>query len=149
MALHMNPSAPTVPLVDPTQHHRTMYADYRPACGLNPHEIDHTAEALGAAMHADLVTGTRLHGRFGGVELVRRLRDGQRRNTPLIILNACVLEADQRLHSQPDAACSAQDTTWTTRGTRIGTATGLGSTRVSGLKKDGHDACVRCSVDVG
>ena len=97
MARHVSPDVPTVLLVDSTQDDRTMYAEFLRVCGLNPIEIDNTADALVGATTADvIVTGIRVAGPFDGVELVRRLRDGDgTRTKPIIVLTACVFEPDQ------------------------------------------------------
>jgi two-component system, cell cycle response regulator DivK len=98
MVRHVSPHVPTVLLVDSTHDDRTMYAEYLRVCGLNPIEIDNTADALRRAMIADvIVTGIRVDGPFDGVELVRRLRDGVgTRGKPIIVLTACAFEPDQQ-----------------------------------------------------
>src|SRR5438105_9219896 len=98
MARHVSPDVPTVLLVDSTHDDRAMYAEYLRVCGLNPIEIDNTADALREAQKADaIVTGIRVEGPFDGVGLVRRLRndDGTQR-TPIIVLTACAFESDER-----------------------------------------------------
>jgi two-component system cell cycle response regulator DivK len=97
MARHVSPDVPTVLLVDSAHDDRPMYAEYLRACGLNPIEIENTADALTAATKADVVvTGIRVHGPFDGVELVRRLRDGNStHDKPIIVLTACAFEPDQ------------------------------------------------------
>ena len=95
---HLSLNVPTVLLVDPLQDDRTMYADYLRVCGLNPIEIDNTSDALRGAQKADvIVTGIRGMGPFDGVELVRRLRDGDgTHDKPIIVLTACAFEPDQQ-----------------------------------------------------
>jgi two-component system cell cycle response regulator DivK len=84
-------------LVNSSQDDRTMYAEYLRVCGLNPLEIDNTADALRAATTVEvIVTAIRVQGPFDGVELVRRLRDGHgTHDTPIVVLSACALEPDQ------------------------------------------------------
>ena len=91
---HAPPDVPTVLLVAPVQDDRMMYADYLRYCGLNPIEIGDTAEALSRAHQADvIVTGIRVDGPFDGVELVRRLREGDgTHDTPIIVLTASAVE---------------------------------------------------------
>ena len=93
MSLYM----PTVLLVGPAQDDRMMYADYLRFCGLNPIEIDNTAEALPAAYQADvIVTSIRVDGPFDGIELVRRLRDGDgTHDIPIIVPTASACEPAQ------------------------------------------------------
>jgi len=102
---HVFPDVPTVLLVDSTQDDRTMYAEYLRVCGLNPIEIDNTADALSAATKADVVvTGIRVRGPFDGVELVRRLRaDNGTHHKPIIVLTACAFEPDR--HRALAAGC--------------------------------------------
>jgi len=90
MARHVSPHVPTVLLVDSRQDDRRMYAEYLRATGFHPVEIDDTADGLALAMTADvIVTGIRVGGPFDGVELVRRLRDGDgTRDKPIIVLTA-------------------------------------------------------------
>lgn len=87
---------PNVLLVDSTPDDRTMYAECLRIWGLNPVEIDNTADALHAANDADVIlTGIRVQGPFDGLELVRRLRDSDSvYDRPIIVLTACVSEAD-------------------------------------------------------
>jgi CheY-like chemotaxis protein len=84
--------------VNSAQDDRTMYAEYLRVCGLNPIEIDNTADALRGATNADvIVTGIRVHGPFDGVELVRRLRDGDgTHDKAIIVLTACAFAPDQQ-----------------------------------------------------
>ena len=98
MARHVSPDVPTVLLVDSTQDDRRMYAEYLRVTGFHPVEIDDTADGLALAMTADvIVTGIRVGGPFDGVELVRRLRDGDgTRDKPIIVLTACAFEPDQQ-----------------------------------------------------
>src|SRR4026208_899056 len=93
MSLYM----PTVLLVGSAQDDRMMYADYLRFCGLNPIEIDKTAEALPAAYQADvIVTSIRVDGPFDGIELVRRLRDGDgTHDIPIIVPTASACEPAQ------------------------------------------------------
>jgi two-component system cell cycle response regulator DivK len=98
MARHVSPDVPTVLLVESTQDDRTMYAEYLRLQGFHPVEIDDTADGLALARTADvIVTGIRVDGPFDGVELVRRLRngDGSTRDMPIIVLTACAFEPDQ------------------------------------------------------
>ena len=98
MARHVSPHVPTVLLVDSTQDDRRMYAEYLRVTGFHPVEIDDTADGLALARTADvIVTGIRVGGPFDGVELVRRLRDGDgTRDKPIIVLTACAFEPDQQ-----------------------------------------------------
>jgi two-component system cell cycle response regulator DivK len=98
MARHVSPDVPTVLLVDSAHDDRAMYAEYLRVCGLNPVEVDNTADALTRATTADVVvTGIRVQGPFDGVELVRRLRnDNGSRDKPIIVLTACTFEPDQQ-----------------------------------------------------
>src|SRR5260370_15370376 len=98
MARHVSPDVPTVLLVDSAHDDRAMYAEYLRVCGLNPIEVDNTADALTRATTADVVvTGIRVQGPFDGVELVRRLRnDNGSRDKPIIVLTACTFEPDQQ-----------------------------------------------------
>jgi two-component system cell cycle response regulator DivK len=107
MARHASPDVPTVLLVDSPQDDRAMYAEYLRACGLNPLETNNPVDALMLATKADvIVTGIRLTGPFDGVELVRRLREGDgTRTKPIIVLTACVLEPDR--HRARAAGCDA------------------------------------------
>jgi two-component system, cell cycle response regulator DivK len=85
-------------LVDSAHDDRTMYAEYLRACGLNPIEIENTADALTAARKADIVvTGICVPGPFDGVELIRRLRSANgTHDKPIIVLTACAFEPDQQ-----------------------------------------------------
>jgi len=98
MARHLPPDVPTVLLVDSAHDDRAMYAEYLRVCGLNPIEVDNTADGLMCATTADVVvTGIRVQGPFDGVELVRRLRnDNGSRDKPIIVLTACAFEPDQQ-----------------------------------------------------
>jgi two-component system cell cycle response regulator DivK len=98
MPRHVSPDVPTVLLVESTHDDRAMYAEYLRVRGLNPIEVDNTADAFRRATHADvIVTGIRVDGSFDGVELVRRLRDGDgTRAKPIIVLTACAFEPDQQ-----------------------------------------------------
>src|SRR5438132_7416228 len=75
-----------------------MYAEYLRLHGLHPIEIDDSADGLALAKTADvIVTGIRVVGPFDGVELVRRLRDGNgTHDKPIIVLTACAFEPDQQ-----------------------------------------------------
>jgi CheY-like chemotaxis protein len=98
MARHVSPDVPTVLLVDSPHDDRPMYAEYLRLCGFHPLERDDTADGLALAVTADvIVTGIRVEGLFDGVELVRRLRDGnQTHDKPIIVLTACAFEPDQQ-----------------------------------------------------
>jgi two-component system, cell cycle response regulator DivK len=84
-------------LVEPPEDDRPMYAEFLRANGFSVTEVDSTDAGLSAAHAADLiVTGVRMPGSFDGIELVRRLRDGDRtKSKPLIVLTACTFEPDQ------------------------------------------------------
>jgi DNA-binding response OmpR family regulator len=105
MTGHVSPDAPIVLLVDTAHDDRAMYAEYLRVCGLNPVEVDNTADALTCATSAAVVvTGIRLQGPVDGVELVRRLRDDNRsRDKPIIVLTACTFKPDQQ--RALDAGC--------------------------------------------
>jgi two-component system, cell cycle response regulator DivK len=98
MARHVSPNVPTVLLVESAQDDRDMYAEYLRASGLNPVERDNTGDALDDAIEVDLVvTGIRVKGPFDGIELIRRLRNGDgTRDLPVIVLTACAFERDER-----------------------------------------------------
>jgi two-component system cell cycle response regulator DivK len=87
---------PTVLLVDGDHDDRAMYAEYLRAQQFRAVEIDNTADALALARTTDIVvTGIRVPGPFDGVELIRRLRAGERTiRKPIIVVTACALETD-------------------------------------------------------
>jgi two-component system cell cycle response regulator DivK len=89
---------PTVLLVNLPHDDRAMYAEYLGICGFRAVEVDTTAEALRAAMTADvIVTDLHLQAQFDGVEFVRHLRDGQDTcDMPIIVLTACAYEGDKQ-----------------------------------------------------
>jgi two-component system cell cycle response regulator DivK len=98
MPRHVSPAVPTVLLVDSAYDDRTIYAEYLRRHGFHTVEIDDTADGLALGVTADvIVTGIRVAGAFDGVELVRRLRDGNgTHDTPIIVLTACAFEPDQQ-----------------------------------------------------
>lgn len=98
VARHVSTGVPTVLLVDSAHDDREMYAEYLRLDGCHPIEIVDTGDGLALAVTADvIVTSIRVDGPFDGIELVRRLRDGDRtRHTPIIVLSACAFEPDQQ-----------------------------------------------------
>ena len=84
-----------------------MYAEYLRVYGTTVIEVDHTAEALARAENADvIVTDVRVDGLADGLELIRRLRQGDRtQRTPIIVLTACAFAVDRQRAEQ--AGCDA------------------------------------------
>src|SRR5207247_4471249 len=66
--------------------------------GCHPNESNVTADWLALSVTVDvIVTCIRVDGPFDGVELVRRLRDGNgTQHKPIIVLTACAFEPDQQ-----------------------------------------------------
>jgi CheY-like chemotaxis protein len=85
-------------LVDSHDDSRNMYAEYLRACWFTVRTASTTDLALMDAGDADvIVTEIRVRGSFDGVELVRRLKDGDgTRETPILVLTGSVLEAERQ-----------------------------------------------------
>jgi DNA-binding response OmpR family regulator len=96
---HSNKARLSVPLVDPAEDNRAMYAEFMRAAGFHPIEADNASDALALAATADIVvTEIRLPGPFDGVELVRRVRADERSaDKPIIILTATLFAQTERL----------------------------------------------------
>jgi DNA-binding response OmpR family regulator len=77
---------------------REMYAYYLHTFGFTVQTADTTDDGLRRAGEADvIVTGIRVRGSLDGVELVRRLRNADAtKQTPIIVLTACALQADMQ-----------------------------------------------------
>ena len=90
--------SPVVLLVESAEDDRAMYAEYLRLQDFDPVACDNSAEGLALASKADvIVTGIRIHGPYDGIELVRRLREGEAtRAKPVLVLTACVLPADEQ-----------------------------------------------------
>ena len=89
---------PLVLLVESAEDDRAMYGEYLRLQDFNSIACDNSAEGLALAPKADvIVTGIRVHGPYDGVELVRRLREGDATRTkPVVVLTACALPADEQ-----------------------------------------------------
>jgi CheY-like chemotaxis protein len=97
----------TILLVESNDDSRELYAAFLRlqngvACALAQTADDGLARAAEADV---IVTGIRIHGSFDGVELVRRLRAGERtRRKPIIVLTACAGAVDR--HRAEHAGCN-------------------------------------------
>lgn len=88
-----SPQGPSVMLVQASASDREMYAEFLQACGFAVVQPPTTADALAQAAGVDLiVTGVAVPGPFGGIELIRRLREGEAtRHLPIVVVTASVL----------------------------------------------------------
>ena len=90
--------APVVLLVQPNRDDREMYAEFLRHSGFTPVVVSSATAALSFASDADvIVTGLLLEGGMDGVELITRLRGGDRakKKVTIIVLTSCAWTSER------------------------------------------------------
>lgn len=92
-------------LVQPRDDGRDMYREFLRHHQVVPIAVSTGRHALTMASHADvIITGILLPGEIDGLDLIRRLRAGERtRNKPIIVLTSCAWDTERQ--RAEDAGC--------------------------------------------
>jgi CheY-like chemotaxis protein len=92
------PASAVVLLIESDDDNREMYADYLRKCGFTVQTVNTTDDGLRRASDADvIVTEITVPGSFDGLEFVTRLRrTAATKQTPIIVLTACVFEPNRQ-----------------------------------------------------